>query len=594
MPTLDDIDAELKSRGINPDNISSQNSLSADDIDAELKRRGIDTSQISNKPMNIGQRFNTDVWAGLAQMGHGIINTPSNLANTLAKFGAISPETAAKIPRQQDYNYSAMLGVSQPNLLDKLVQGSAQYLPATLAGGSTIAGQAIAGGVFGATQNQNPLTGAAIGAAIPILGGKAIQGGLAAAEARPISAALSKYAAPGLGETISGTLEDTRKMTNQQAFDMAKNNYGNYAAKEKNAWDNLSNEASKADSNNANNFDNSDYVSALNDKLTKLSGQAERQSAFGRSNADAQTLLNGYMKDEHGNFTDAIEHNKSLNQDYQNEITPGKSLPFDIVNFAKSNLKKTINQNIEDNGLQETLGKSWQDANQSTADKNSIFNEVANVKGQPKYSSFSQFNKGVSTNQDPTSFVFDYLPKTKGDGTQGMEQFSKMLGNDDAAKNVIKMNYFDKSFRQNQVDPKTFMGQFDNLSQEQQEYLFNSEQLKPIRTLSAILAKNPNSLNAPSKSLWSHGLTALIGGTAGHFTGIGPVEGAVGALVASNAGKAAVAKLAAQPAMQKKLIDYLNSNPQPRISPETATTLMNVLSRAIPSAITPHLMGGNQ
>ncbi len=101
-------------------------------------------------------RIGADALAGLAQFGHGLINAPHNIVNYF------SPSLGAKIPAQQDYNYAQMLGVNAPNLGDKLIQGAAQFAPyMALPGGALTQGAA-----FGATQSQNPVTGALTGAAL--------------------------------------------------------------------------------------------------------------------------------------------------------------------------------------------------------------------------------------------------------------------------------------------------------------------------------------------------------------------------------------------------------------------------------------------
>lgn len=117
-------------------------------------------------------RVGADALAGLAQMGHGLLNTPHNVVSYF------NPQLGAKIPAQQDYNFSSMLGVNNPNLGDKLIQGAAQYAPYMMGGEAALAtmggkaaplltralAQSGAGATFGATQSQNPMTGAAIGA----------------------------------------------------------------------------------------------------------------------------------------------------------------------------------------------------------------------------------------------------------------------------------------------------------------------------------------------------------------------------------------------------------------------------------------------
>jgi hypothetical protein len=128
--------------GINP-------SANAQPIDL-FEQAGINvTPQMQTNP-SLLPRIGADALAGVAQFGHGLINAPHNLVNV------VSPSLAAKIPTQQDYNYSQMLGVNNPNVLDKLLQGFTQYAP-YMGLPVGMLGQGVA---FGATQSQNPVTGA--------------------------------------------------------------------------------------------------------------------------------------------------------------------------------------------------------------------------------------------------------------------------------------------------------------------------------------------------------------------------------------------------------------------------------------------------
>lgn len=118
--------------------------------------------------------YGASALAGIADIGHGLLNTPHNIANVF------SPSLAAKIPTQQDYNFGQMLGVNNPNLLDKLIEGGVQYAPYMIGGEAAIAAkgaeslplltraliQSGAGATFGATQSQNPVSGALLGAGL--------------------------------------------------------------------------------------------------------------------------------------------------------------------------------------------------------------------------------------------------------------------------------------------------------------------------------------------------------------------------------------------------------------------------------------------
>lgn len=146
-----------------------------------------DVPEEESSNQSFGRKLVPNIVAGLAQMGHGLINTPSNFANYLASKNLIKPETAHKVPRQQDYDYAELLNLPKTaTLSDKLIRGLAQYAPAILApeaelgalgkGISSIPyagrflkkaiGNALPVGGFSATQSEDqPVESAAHGAA---------------------------------------------------------------------------------------------------------------------------------------------------------------------------------------------------------------------------------------------------------------------------------------------------------------------------------------------------------------------------------------------------------------------------------------------
>src|SRR5208337_1236984 len=99
--------------------------------------------------------------------------------------------------------------------------------------------------------------------------------------------------------------------------------------------------------------------------------------------------------------------------------------------------------------------------------------------GTPKRSLFGQLQMNKNNiNADGSTFVNDYLPTSKGDGTQRMEQFTKMIGDTDTAKNVLKMNYFDSGLKTGDANASKVLGKYNNLSDEQKGYLFNPDEMQ--------------------------------------------------------------------------------------------------------------------
>jgi hypothetical protein len=480
-----------------------------------------------------GMNLARDALTGLFNFGSDAINAPHNIASY------INPGQTA-IPALASQNLGTKLFAPQDgNVVDRLVQGAAQYAPYALGGeaalggdlattlGSRLAAQGLTGATFGATQSVNPVQSGLIGAAGNA--GLGLGGAAASAFGVGIKNFLSQFAGKGILDTVGDSLNNVRNVNNQQAFNLAKQNFENYSAQEKPAWNDVTQKAAQVDSAGVP-FDNSGYVKSLQDQLSTLGGQSSRQSAYNRANADSIDMLNGYAKDQTGTFTDAIEHNKALNQDYQNEITPGKSLPFSTVNFAKANLQKTLQSNLDSNNpLVSSLNDSLKNANAITQQKNQIFNQVISSSGKPQNSKFAAFLNGKNQDyQDPSTFVNDYLPNGRADGTQKMQQFSQMVGDEDVGKNVIKQNYFGNAITDDGIDPKGFLNKYNNLSSQQQTYLFNPEENQAIQALNKINKNNPKALNPTSFTYALHAsVPALFGAMGSSLLGHGWESGAM-------------------------------------------------------------------
>lgn len=559
----------------------------------------------ANQNMNPIIRMASDIDVGGAKFGTNLLNSLQNMVGA----GTFGKNRIGQVP-----DYSSAYAPQNPNIADKLIQGASQYAPyEAVSAGLPLSGLsnlATTGAAFGATQSQNPMAGALTGAATNT------GVGLLGKTADPILNYLSKYAAQGLTKQTGNILDAGKAVSNQQAFDMAKQNYGALSQQEGNAWDNLKQQAAAADATKrytANfapassmpvlpggpetlsatqmpTFDNSGYVGSLSDQLNKLKQQSGAQSGFARANKDSEKLLQDYIGDQHNTFSDAIQHNQALNQDFQNEIAPGQPLPFRTVNFAKTNLKNSINQNIQNSGLQDTLGSAWNNANQITSQKNQIFNNVVNPKGIEQISTFSTMMNGKNPNADPTSFVNDYLPTSRGDGTQKMQQFSQMVGDQNTAKNVLKQNYFDKAIQSGTVEPRTFLSKYNNLSDDQQGYLFSPQENQTIQALNKINQDHPDAL---SKSQWGgfghHSIAATLGGILGMSTGHGLWEGLGAGILGGVAANAGLRKLFENPSISNYFVNAL-TKPAAAGAPGTFNPLLR-------SLITPQatsLFGGSQ
>lgn len=541
----------------------------------------------------------SDAIAGLAQFGHGLLNTPKNIVSSL------SPSLGALVPSQQDYNFSELAGNPNPTTADKLLQGGAQYLPYALGGEVALAGRvpsllsslgasSAASALFGLTQSNTPFTSAAEGAGLNAA--TSLLGAGAGAAPNAIKNYLSKSSGQGIGNLIDSALNPAKSVTNDMAVRAAKNNYfNNVIPDEKLKWNTVTDKVAQVDDPNNSpwvNFDGSGYENGLQNRIDTLTQEGRGQKSLQAKNSDAIDYLNSFINDEHGTFTDAIKHNKNLNAAYEYEKTPGKSPPFSEIRNAKSLLSKTIQDNFNKNGLQDFLGAPYAAANAATQAKNQVFHEIFSPGGGLRQSSFSKMIQPNGPFNDATKFVKDYVPTARGDGTQGMEQFTQMLSNPDLARNVLKNNIFGDSFSDSGAGTNMpqFLRKFNNLSNAQQNYLFNPDELQNIQALNVLKDRHPNALTPQGKfSQNMHiGIPALIGAVAGaHAPGMGEIIGGLAGMTGAGLAARALNDSMTNPRVANYFKKYL-------LAPKTNSALPlggRRLTQGVNALLAPQVIG---
>jgi hypothetical protein len=150
--------------------------LSLADLPPEQSQPSFGAQVIEGLP-HAGMNLGRDALTGLFNFGSDAVNAPHNIASY------ISPGQTA-IPALASQNLGTKLFAPQDaNVVDKLVQGAAQYAPYAIGGeaalggdlattlGSRLAAQGLTGATFGATQSVNPVQGGLIGAAGNLAGG---------------------------------------------------------------------------------------------------------------------------------------------------------------------------------------------------------------------------------------------------------------------------------------------------------------------------------------------------------------------------------------------------------------------------------------
>lgn len=136
--------------------------------------------------MPLWQRGGADILSGLAQMGHGLLNAPHNIANSIGNMTG-NPQLGQDVAPLQPGNpdFSSILGVQNPNFGDKLLSGVAQYAPYVAGGEGVLAAKGLesiplatrltnyagTGAAFGATQSDTPASSAALDSVLNVGGG---------------------------------------------------------------------------------------------------------------------------------------------------------------------------------------------------------------------------------------------------------------------------------------------------------------------------------------------------------------------------------------------------------------------------------------
>jgi hypothetical protein len=265
-----------------------------------------------------------DLLVGEANLGHGLINAPHNIVNQ------ISPSIASYIPKLNNYDYGKMIGIKDPTVLDKLIQGGIQYLPYAL-GGETLLGskalssapilqraaaQGLAGMGFGATQTDNPIK-------------ESISGGLYGAGGE-LAGNLGLKALGYAGKEISQGLPNIKKIVD--SFSPAK-----ATTETLNKLGGLANSSSNAES-----IAKDIYDAAKKNKKSALSHQKIVYSQIGNNKIDTypkNTLPEGNIDKV---LTNIGEDPSQVTSSQADEISS------EIKRFRKHNNIEKLQENIED------------------------------------------------------------------------------------------------------------------------------------------------------------------------------------------------------------------------------------------------------
>lgn len=452
-----------------------------------------------------------DVGGGLTQAAQGIFNTPHNVAKMVGyrspsineiNEGKESQNPYPKIEGDLGEYLRDALGM-KTNLADKLIQGAASYAPFGLAGGlfkgatslaGKIAQQAAIGGAYGATQSDNPLTGgvsgAALNAAFPLAG--------AAVEkiALPIKRATANKVAELFGKDFKIS------PTKEEAFLKAKRNYKNLEKEEKFQW-----EESKKSAENLDkffNYSNKDYIKTLKNKSKELTKETDIHPLKEDLNkAGIEFLKKSSKKSSTSGFSNMMEHQKDINQEFRKTLGPEFQKPIRQISFAKNAAKQNLAENIENAKNSESIYESLtannlesnlKNSNKITSMKKRIFEQKPKLKSssKPSESIFGSLVNKEEPGIDVSAFTKDYLSKTNSTGTQGYHQFAKMIGDKEEAAKILRKQEFGKIYKDNKINMPKFLDKFESLNEKQRSFLFKKDELNLIERLQKAKEKDPD------------------------------------------------------------------------------------------------------
>lgn len=119
--------------------------------------------QVVNEP----GRAARNAGAGLSRGGHGLINTPANVFDYLAKKEAIPSQLEGHFPRLSEPNYNEAFGIQGEKKGDRFIQNLTEYLPYMMGGeAGAVKGLGRAGmrsgaaGLHATGQNEDPVKAA--------------------------------------------------------------------------------------------------------------------------------------------------------------------------------------------------------------------------------------------------------------------------------------------------------------------------------------------------------------------------------------------------------------------------------------------------
>ncbi len=604
-----------------------------------------------SKPINqnefdpsFAEKLAPNIIAGAAEAGHGILNTPYNIGKYLEEKSKNQPTLAKKlgwssenIPHLPEYNYPEMLGLPKNSTLaDKLIRGIVEFAPAMALPEAELgkAGQALTKipmvgnylnkaariGVpqagYGATQDKNPVEGAATGLATGLVA-PAIESGINALRpSRMFRGTLSpeelksnlsstEGTNTGLGQVIASptlnrlqenilpyvfgsgaesTMQESAKQVAEKGTNLldkikGENDIENFgetlksslkeaskiATQEKNEGFKQLNEL--ADKSGLK-IGRSNFQKTASDVLSTINESPELKSEF---SPELYKKIENYAKNPEGNTLKLTNIFKGKIGDIANDMyQEGKMHEYGIFKALKESLGKDVDEGFEksDNPL---IKEMYEKNQKDYAEKYALFDDPDIV-------------KFTRRGGDPDILLNHFLRGGTSDRAYLLSKLVEQLGRqkNPSAQDIPLIAHFSKSVDENgKVDPVKLASLYNKLGKNQKNVLIRDKDVREeLEKFSNLTSKNKEAIylmhnpktGARNTELLSKLTQIIFGATAGGVPGLLGVTGG-SAIVGRLLNKALTS-----PKYREKLVNKMIENKESKLPGRTAGTgMLNML-----------------
>jgi len=516
---------------------------------------------VDNNIESMTQRLRTNI----PELGKSVAKLAPNILTGIAQgtydLGSLIPGFDKIVPAPQSVN--EIIGLGEQSNLDKGVSKFASFLPTMLGAEAAIpaklmqglpvatqllgqaAKQGFEGGIYSQSVDEDPLTGIALGAAMPL----GQSGFNKAADlvmeniVNPTRKSIMNNVAPKVleREFSMGVAPETVMQKGEDMFrkkhDFEMDSYRTYRKEGEDIAKKLDTQLSKqrmkledgswVESKTEGGFDANNYVQSLNkikaSKNPKYEDQAKEIEQIDQLIEKAPT-----------NYEDATILRKYINKELDlNDIS--HAARQGLISSVESTVKKS------DDPLAKDFFKTWQKANSQYAEKVVPFYQIPNKKDVLKFD--NDMKKTLQRGGDAQGNLMEgFGSKGARVDTLGIDYLAKLLGSKEMAGDIVRASHFKKDFfqtPQGESPRNSYLTKYQQLSPAQQNAMFRPKE----KELLDVLLSNKNqflldngTIKGGSKDVLKG---AAIGGLAGEVLGslVGLPLGSVGASMGAIGGK---------------------------------------------------------